>query len=106
MLEKLLKQGPAYATTASLPLTVDFENALKEAARFAERYQSPFVEVEHLVFGIMQKYDFNALLLFHAGFDAYVLEQSMLKYGVVSMPVLFVPTQTKWQKLKHLLKLD
>ena len=106
VLEKLLKRGPAYVTAASLPLTVDLENAFKEAVRFAEFYQSPAVEVEHLVFGIMQKYDFNALLLFHAGFDAFVLEQSMLKYKLIRLPVLFSPKKTKWQKLKHWLKPD
>jgi ATP-dependent Clp protease ATP-binding subunit ClpA len=106
VLEKLLKRGPAYASAASLPLTVDLENAFKEASLFAERYQSQAIEVEHLVFGIMQKYDFNALLLFHAGFDAFVLEQSMVKHGVVQLPVLFVSKKTRWQKLRHLLKME
>jgi ATP-dependent Clp protease ATP-binding subunit ClpA len=104
VLEKLLKHGPAYSSTASLPLTKDFENAMKEAARFAELYQSEFIEVEHVVCASMQKYDFGSLLLLHAGFDPLVLEQSLLKHGSVHHAVLLVVEPTLWEIVKGWMK--
>ena len=102
VLEKLFRHGPAYDTNASLPLTKDFETALMGAGQFAEMYQSEFIEVEHVVCALMQNYDFNSLLLLRAGFDLSVLETSLLKHGLVRQPVLFVPKQNTWQKIKAL----
>ena len=102
VLEKLFKHGPAYSTSASLPLTKDFETALAGAGRFAEMYQSELIEVEHVVCALMQKYDFSSLVLLHAGFDLAVLETSLLKHGQLRQPVLYVPKQSVWQRMKAL----